>query len=119
MFRDPHMDAVRQDFADQFLGDERGFIYRKDQTGVPIRVSKIERDRFVTKFNKRMRYMTLSYFPVTVGLILSLVWLGPDSYSPSAWIAAFAGIAAMLVPYCAFVYWAWNAPSRELERRAL
>ncbi len=29
----------------------------------------------------------------------------------------WGGIAAILVPFMAIYYWAWNAPSRELERR--
>jgi len=31
--------------------------------------------------------------------------------------AMWTGIAAILVPFIAIFYWAWNAPARDLERR--
>ena len=117
MFHNSHFDRVRQLFADQFSGDSRGFVYRKGQKGAPIRVSEIERDRFVAIFNKRMRYAAWSIVPATVGLILLLVWLVPDADSPVGQIATWVRIAAILVPFMGIYYWAWNAPSRELERR--
>jgi hypothetical protein len=75
MFNNPHLDRARQAFADQFSGDEHGFIYRKHQKGVPIRVSRLERDGFVAAFNKRVRYAMWSIVPGTIGLVLLLVWL--------------------------------------------
>ncbi|WP_188054722.1 hypothetical protein [Sphingosinithalassobacter sp. CS137] len=117
MFSNPHFDRVRQLFADQFSDDSRGIVYRKGQKGAPVRVSEIERDEFVATFNKRIRYAGWSIFPATLGLILLLVWLTPDADSPSAQIAMWIGIAAILVPFMVIYYWAWNAPSRELERR--
>ena len=117
MFRNAHLDRLRQAFADQFSVEGRGFIYRKYQKGVPIRVSEIERDRFVATFNKRTRYAMWSIFPATVGLILLLAWLIPDPDSPEGQIALWVGIAAILVPFVAIYLWAWNAPARELERR--
>lgn len=118
MFLNSHFDRVRQLFADQFSADPRGFIYRKGQKGASIRVSEIERDQFVERFNRRLRYATWSIFPATVGLILLLVWLIPDADSPEGKIAVWVGIAAILVPFMAIYYWAWNAPSRELGRRS-
>ena len=117
MFSNPHFDRLRQLFADQFSDDARGVVYRKSQKGAPFRVSEAERDEFITMFNKRIRYAAWSIFPVTLGLILLLVWLVPDADSPSAQIAMWVGIAAILLPFLAIYYWAWNAPSRELERR--
>ncbi|RYF18690.1 MAG: hypothetical protein EOO77_10890 [Oxalobacteraceae bacterium] len=115
MFNNAHLDRLRQSFADQFSDGEHGVIYRKYQKGVPFRVSKAERDGFVAVFNKRIRYATWSIFPVTVGLILLLVWLTPGSDSPVAQIAMWGGIAAILLPFMVIFYWAWGAPSRELE----
>lgn len=117
MFYNSHFDRVRQLFAEQFSGDSRGFVYRKGQKGAPIRLSEIERDEFVAAFNKRIRYASWSLIPATVGLILLLVWLVPDTDSAAGQMATWVGIAAILVPFMAIYYWAWNAPSRELERR--
>jgi hypothetical protein len=117
MFGNAHLDRLRQTFADQFSVGEQGLFYRKYQRGAPIRVSYSERDEFVAAFNKRIRYATWSIFPPTVGLILLLVWLTPDADSAIAQIAMWGGIAAILLPFMAIYYWAWNAPSRELERR--
>jgi hypothetical protein len=117
MFGNAHLDRVRQAFADQFSDDGHSFIYRRYQKGVPVRVSKLERDRFVAAFNKRIRYGMWSIVPATVGLILLLAWLIPDADSPAAQIATWGGIAAILLPFVAIFYWAWGAPSRELERR--
>ena len=117
MFGNAHLDRLRQAFADQFADGEHGLIYRKYQKGVPVRVSKLERDGFVATFNKRIRYAMWSIFPATAGLILLLVWLTPDDDSPAAQIAMWGGIAAILLPYMVIFYWAWGAPSRELEHR--
>jgi hypothetical protein len=112
-----HFDGVKRFFADQFAADARDFIYRKHQKGAPIRVSELERDNFVAAFNRRVDYAGWFIFPATVGLILLLAWLTPDVDSPSAQIAMWVGVAAILVPFMAIYYWAWNAPSRELGRR--
>jgi len=78
----------------------------------------LERDEFIAAFNRRIRYAMWSIVPATVGLILLLVWLIPDTDSPAAQIAVWVGIAAILLPFMGVFYWAWGAPSRELERRA-
>jgi hypothetical protein len=117
MFGNTHLDRLRQAFADQFSDDGRGFIYRKDQKGVPVCVSELERDGFVATFDKRISYALWPIVPATLSLILLLVWLTPDSDSPAAQIGMWGGIAAILLPSLAIIYWAWGAPSRELECR--
>lgn len=117
MFGNAHLDRLRQAFADQFSVGEHGLFYRKYQKGAPIRLSKAERDGFVAAFNRRIRYATWSIFPATVGLILLLVWLTPGADSPVAQVAMWGGIAGILLLFMVIYYWAWNAPSRELERR--
>ncbi len=117
MFRNPQLDRLRQAFADQFSRDEHGFIYRKFQKGAPIRVSERERDELVTTFNKRIRYATWSIVPLTIGLILPLVWLVPDADGPAAQIVMWVGLAAILLPFLSIFFWAWNAPYRQLESR--
>lgn len=118
MLGNSHFDRVRQIFEDQFSTDTHGFLYRKGQKGAPIRVSAFERDNFVAIFNKRIRYATLSIFPATVVLILLLAWLFSDTDSSRTSVATWVGIGAILVPFMAFFYWAWNAPARELQYRA-
>ena len=117
MFQNSHFDRVRQLFADQFSAGASGTVYRKGQKGAPVRVSETERNEFVRMFNKRIRYAAWSILPATVGLILLLVCLIPDVDSPSAQIAVWVGIAAILVPFLVIYHWAWNAPSRELGLR--
>lgn len=117
MFGNAHLDRLRQAFADQFSDDGHGFIYRKYQKGVPVRVSKSERDGFVATFDQRIRYAMWSIVPATVALILLLVWLIPDANGSAAQIAIWIGLGAILLPFMAIFYWAWGAPSRELERR--
>lgn len=117
MFGNAHLDRLRQAFADQFSDGGQGLIYRKYQKGAPVRVSELERDRFIAAFKKRTRYAIWSTFPATVGLILLLVWLSPDSDSPTGQIAMWAGIVAIILPFIAIFLWAWGAPSRELARR--
>ncbi len=117
MFGSAHVDRIQQAFADQFSDSGQDFIYRKYQKGVPVRVSKSERDRFVAAFNKRIRCATWSIVPATVGLILLLFWLVPDSDSAAGQIAIWAGMAAVILPFMTIFYWSWAAPSHELERR--
>ncbi len=117
MLGDSNFDIVRRTFQDQFSNDSHGFVYRKGQKGVPIRVSELERDDFIATFNKRIRYAAWSIFPATVILILLLVWLLPDIKSPIASVAIWVGLGAILGPFMAIFYWAWNAPARELQRR--
>ena len=117
MFGNGHLERLRQTFADQFSDGGHDIIYRKYQTGAPVRVSKLERDGFLATFNKRIRYAMWSLVPATVALILLLVWLNPDADTPAAQIATWAGIAAFILPFLMIFYWAWGAPSRELERR--
>ena len=112
-----HLNRVRQTFADQFATDPLGCVYRKGQKGPPFRVSELERDEFIAKFNKRIRYAIWSIFPATVALILVLVWLTPNSDSPVADLAIWAGIGAILLPFMVIFYWAWNSPSHELRSR--
>lgn len=117
MFGNSHFDRVREIFADQFEQDANGFRYRRGMKGAAYRVSVAERDRFVATFNKRLRYASWAIAPATIILIVLLAWLIPDSNSDIAKGAIWVGVAAILIPFMAIYYWAWNAPSRELQRR--
>lgn len=117
MFGNSHFARVREIFADQFEQDANGFRYRKGMKGAAYRVSEAERDEFVAKFNKRLRYSSWAIAPATIVLIVLLAWLIPDSDSELAKGAIWGGVAAILIPFMAIYYWAWNAPARELQRR--
>lgn len=117
MFGNSHFDRVREIFADQFEQDANGFCYRKGMKGAAYRVSEAERDQFVATFNKRLRYASWAIAPATIVLIVLLAWLIPDSDSDLENSAIWIGIAAILIPFMAIYYWAWNAPSRELQLR--
>lgn len=104
-------------FADQFEADGDSFLYRKGMKGAPVRVTEGERDAFVEAFNRRLRDSMWLILPATVILISLLVWSVPDIDSTAAHTAIWIGIGAILVPFMAGYYWAWNAPARELERR--
>ena len=117
MFGNAHFNRLRQAFDDQFSDDGHGFIYRKYQKGASVRVNKSERDGFVASFERRIRYATWSIIPAIVSLVLLLVWLVPDLDSSIGQVAMYGGITAILLLFMAIFYWAWGAPSRELERR--
>ncbi len=117
MFGNSHFDRVREIFADQFEQDANGFRYRRGMKGAAYRVSEAERDQFVATFNKRLRYASWAIAPATIILILLLAWLIPDSDGELAKGAIWGGVAAILIPFLAIYYWAWNAPARELQRR--
>ena len=117
MFGGSHFDRVREIFAGQFEQDANGFRFRKGMKGAAYRVSEAERDQFVATFNKRLRYASWAIAPATIVLIVLLAWLIPDTDSELENAAIWAGIAAILIPFLGFYFWAWSAPSRELERR--
>lgn len=118
MLGNSHFDRVREIFADQFEKDANGFRYRRGMKGALYRVSEAERDQFVTTFNKRLRYASWAIAPATIILILMLACFIPDSDSAFAEGAIWGGVGAILIPFMVIYYWAWNAPSRELQSRA-
>lgn len=117
MFGTSQLKRVRQTFEDQFTENAGNYLYRKNQKGAPIRVSKTERDEFVAAFSRRIRYGYWSIFPSTLILILLLAWLTPAAESPSANLALWVGLCVALSPFMIVFLWAWYAPSRELQRR--
>lgn len=117
MFGNSHFDRVRQIFAAQFERDDNGFRYQRGMKGAAYSVSEAERDQFAATFNKRLGCASWAIAPATITLILLLAWLIPDSDSDLGKAAIWVGIAAILIPFVTIYYWAWNAPSRELQRR--
>lgn len=117
MFGNSHFDRVCEIFADQFEQDANGFRYRKGIKGAAYRVSEAERNQFIATFNKRLRYASWAIAPTTIVLIVLLAWLIPESDSDLENAAIWIGIAAILIPFIAIYYWAWDAPARELQRR--
>jgi hypothetical protein len=117
VLNNPNFDRAREIFADQFTPDSGAFLYRKSMKGAPIRVSEVERDDFVTTFNRRVRYGTWAMVPAMLTLIGLIVWLIPNVDSAAAQTATWIGLTAIVVPFIAVYFWAWNAPARALERR--
>jgi Na+/melibiose symporter-like transporter len=117
MFGNDHFERVRQLFTDQFEPDGTGFLYRKSLKRAPIRVTGAERDGFIGTFNRRLRYAAWSMVPATILLILLLALFVPDMDSAAGQVALWVGMGLILAPFLLVYYWAWNSPSRELERR--
>lgn len=117
MFNSPHFDRAREPFADQFTPDSGAFLYRKSMKGAPIRVSEGERDDFVATFNRRTRYGIWAIIAPSLIMVGLIVWLIPHSDRAAADTAMWIGLIAILAPFMAAYFWAWNAPARELERR--
>ena len=121
MFWNDDFAPVRQVFADQFEPDGTGFLYRKSLRHAPIRVTEAERDSFIRTFTRRLRYAAWLILPGTILWILLLTLFVPDIDSVSGqidmWVWMGAGVGLTLAPFLLAYRWAWNAPSRELERR--
>ncbi len=118
MFGRAQVDRYKASFADQFIGDDRGPVFRRYQTGAPIRLSEKERDEFIATFAKRLRYALWSVSLATVTLIGLIAWLIPDSDSDAAKGAAWGGVVAIGLLFALFNHWAWSAPVRGLRGRA-
>ncbi len=119
MFDNVHFERLRQLFADKFEADDLGLLYRKSPKSAPIRVTAAERDRFITTFNRRLRYMTWAILPATLVLIGLLVVLVPDVHSIEADVGIWAGLGVMVTAFLTGLFWAQNEPARELERRPI
>lgn len=119
IFRNSHFERVRQMFADQCEPDGSHFLYRKNMKAAPIRINRIERDAFVSTFNRRLGYATWSIVPSALLLIGLLVAFAPDLDSPSGKLAGYIGVSLIIMPFFIGYYWAWTGPARELGRRPL
>jgi hypothetical protein len=86
--------------------------------GPPIRVSEAEQEDFVVTFNRRLRYATWGIVLTTIAVIVLVALLVPEIKSSAGTAAIWGGLVAILGPFMAIYYWAWNAPSRELQRRS-
>jgi len=118
MFENSYLERVRQLFAAQFEADGQGFLYRCNMKAAPIRVTASERDGFIAGFNRHLRYGMWAVFLGTLLLIGMVVLLVPDPDSPSADIALYGGLAAIMMPFLLAYHWAWKAPARQLKTRA-
>lgn len=117
VFSNPYTSNRRRAFADQFEADGTGFLYRKYMKGPAIRVTEAERDEFISAFQRRLRYAVWATVPAMLLLIGALVLLVPDADSPESDTVIWAGLIAIVIPFLAASFWAWNAPARELARR--
>lgn len=112
-----HFDRVRQMFADQFEPDAQGFVYRKYMKGAPIQVSSAERDRYITKFNRYLKYASWGMFGGLLFLGISLAIYATAAGIDLPDMPIYVGIGAIFVAFMAGYYWFWNLPARELRGR--
>jgi len=117
MLFDSYSSELRQAFAKQFEEDGTGFLYRRYMKGPAIRVTEAEREEFISVYQRRIRHAFWAIIPATLLLIGALVWLFPSPDDPASDAAIWAGLAAILIPFLAAFFWAWNAPARELSGR--
>jgi tetratricopeptide (TPR) repeat protein len=108
---------ARQSFADQFEPCGSDFIYRRSQKGAGFKVSTAERDRFVERFDQRLRRAGWIIGIGTVSLLGLIVTIAMYWNAEPSQAAIFAGIAVAMVPYLAYFRWAWAEPARELANR--
>jgi formate/nitrite transporter FocA (FNT family) len=104
-------------FADQFEADGNGFLYRKYSKGAPIQVSTEERDRYIARFNRFLKYWFWGIMAGTVILCAAAALytfkFNIEPSDSSSWITISLVFAISMIPY----YWAWNIPARELRGR--
>jgi peptidoglycan/LPS O-acetylase OafA/YrhL len=118
MFRNHHLDRVREIFADQFESSDSGLVYRKSMKGAPIPISIAERDDFITIFDRHLRYAIWSIIILMLLGVCLLVAFIPEDEISFFNALMYIGIALILCFFMAIYYWAWNGPARALERRA-
>lgn len=110
-------DRVRQSFAEQFEQDGTSFVYCKSQKGEAIRVSAQERSRFLDEFDRNLRrakwIIYIGLFVALGGAIAFSVLRGSDLDQAGIVV----GIGVAVIPYFAYLRWAWAAPARELAGR--
>lgn len=104
-------------FADQFEADGDDCIYRKYSKGAPIKVSAIERDRYIAEFNRFLKYWFWGGVAgIVILIIVATFYIAKFDAEPldsSTWIGVFLILALSMIAY----FWAWNIPAWELRGR--
>ena len=104
-------------FEAQFEPETDGFVYRKHSRGVPYHVTAEERSAFVQTFVRRIRFCLWGMMGAMVALILLVALLVGDPDAPGADLALYGGLFGCIGLFVAGYYWAWNEPTRALQRR--
>ncbi|WP_156254344.1 hypothetical protein [Sandarakinorhabdus oryzae] len=110
-----HMTSL---FAEQFLPDGNDYLYRRQLTAAPVRVTNRERDDFVATFRRQAR---ISFWATSLGLLLLttiLISISMNDETLDFEMGIYVIIGLVTVPYFWFFWLAWNAPHRELRHRA-
>jgi len=107
----------RQMFAAQFEPEGAGFVYRKHSIGEPVRISAVERDRFIADFEKFLRqgFWAMLAGAVALAAVFFGVWYATAMRIPDT--VFYLVFGAMLLGYMAGSFRAWNRPLRELQGR--
>jgi peptidoglycan/LPS O-acetylase OafA/YrhL len=117
MFANHGFDRVRQMFADQFEPDADNFVYRKNTKGAPIRVSAAEREKYVTTFDKFIKYGSWGIAGGVILLCLLTVTYAVQTATDVSDTALYIGFGAILTIFMGGHFWAWNLRARELRGR--
>ncbi|MGF1549813.1 MAG: hypothetical protein ACFBQW_04680 [Sphingomonadaceae bacterium] len=116
-----HIKQTVEEFAAQFEPKDSKFHYLKDMRGPPIIVTKEERDRFVSDYEKASgRLIWVSIWLLAFSIFVTVIVSVTLEYMLEIDIgyALIYGIIALFVAIF-LSYWrrVWTAPARVLERR--
>ena len=105
----------RQMFAAQFEPQGEGFVYRKHSVGEPIRVSAVERARYIAAFE---RFTRQGFWAMVAGAMAVLAGLVAYSFTTGTQVpdmVFYAAFGAMFTVYIVGYLRVWNLPMRELR----
>jgi len=118
VFADVNLARVKQAFAAQFTPDRDGHIYRRGQRGPGIRVTAVERDRFVETFDRAVLRLAWSMVLATILLLGALSLFAIELPWPLSGHEEGVGATVLIVAFMLAWWWIRNAPMRALDRRA-
>jgi len=110
-------DRVEQTCANQFEPDGQNFRYRRWQKSAPVSVTAAERAQFIRQFHLRLRYASFGILIATISLIAALVLFTGTDRPEESDLGVWIGLAAILVLFMSYWFWAYTAPSRTLANR--
>lgn len=116
-FGKDHWAQSKQLFEEQFERDGDAYLYRRSQKGAPVRVTAVERERYLAEYASRLRIAT---WIIYLGLMLVaavVVWWTVEANADFPDLPIYLAIGAVAAISIGFAHWAWGAPARELVRR--
>jgi hypothetical protein len=117
MFRNQHLDRVRQVFADQFQTENGHLVYRKSLKGPPMPLSEAERDRFVRTFNAGTSRLFWGLIAGTLILVVAVAGVAATAEEAVSDLIIWAIVIGPLVAVAPLWFRMWSAPERALAGR--